>query len=338
MRILVTGATSGLGRNAVEWLLDAGHQVVAVGRNHAIGEQLRAQGAIFHLVDLDYASDSECLSMMQGCDAVWHCAAKSSPWGARAAFITSNVTVTDRLANAAGQMGIPRFVHISSPAIYFDFQHRLAIEEQFHARHFANHYAYSKFLAEACIRQRQQQFPASRFTILRPRGLFGAHDRVIVPRIMQRIRQGQGVLHLPRAGAALLDLTFTLNVVHAMWLATTQPVLPPAATYNISNHQPTALNVMLQQLFADHLGIHIVIKPVSYPLLYGAAYIMESMARLHRHEPPLTRYSVGVVNFDMTLSQTRAAQELQYQPSYSLEQGIALTAQFFKQHKGVLHG
>ncbi len=338
MKIVVTGAASGLGRNATEWLLAKGHQVIATGRDLYQGKVLAQSGAEFRFIDLDFATQAECLSLLEGCDAVWHCAAKSSPWGSESAFMLTNTQVTDRLAAAAGLAGVPRFVHISTPAIYFDFTHRSDIDESFRARRFANHYAKSKFLAEGYIRQRQQQFPRTRFTILRPRGLFGPHDRVILPRVLQQIRQQKGVLRLPRGGDALLDLTFTLNVVEAMWLATVQEILPAGAAYNISNHQPQPLNLMLNQLLGEQLGIDFMIKPVAYPALYSLAAGMETLALFTRKEPMLTRYSVGAVNYDMTLSQTRAVTELKYQPVYSLAEGIALTANAMRKNRGSLNG
>ncbi|MGC6387298.1 NAD-dependent epimerase/dehydratase family protein [Ewingella sp. S1.OA.A_B6] len=338
MKILVTGAASGLGRNATEWLLAKGHQVIATGRDLRQGKELVQRGAEFHFIDLDYATPAEYLSLVKGCEAVWHCAAKSSPWGSESSFMVTNVQVTDRLAYAAGQAGVPRFVHISTPAIYFDFSHHTDIDEDFRVRRFANYYAKSKFIAEGHIQQRQQQFPQTHFTILRPRGLFGPHDRVIVPRVLQQIRQQKGVLRLPRGGDALLDLTFSLNVVEAMWLATIQEALPAGAAYNITNHQPQPLKVMLRQLLGEHLGIDFNIKNVAYPLLYSLAASMEMVARFNQKEPMLTRYSVAAVNFDMTLSQTRASSELKYQPVYSLDEGIALTAKAMQQNKRGFNG
>lgn len=40
MKVLVTGATSGLGRNAVEFLRNKGISVRATGRNEAMGKLL----------------------------------------------------------------------------------------------------------------------------------------------------------------------------------------------------------------------------------------------------------------------------------------------------------
>ena len=47
MKVLVTGATSGLGRNAVEYLRSRGISVRASGRNEAMGKLLEKMGAEF---------------------------------------------------------------------------------------------------------------------------------------------------------------------------------------------------------------------------------------------------------------------------------------------------
>ncbi|KAA9000110.1 NAD(P)-dependent oxidoreductase [Affinibrenneria salicis] len=338
MKIFLTGATSGLGRNAAEWLLQAGHQVHACGRNAAAGAQLSRLGAQFSRLDLRAVSPDDCLRLMADCDAVWHCAALSSPWGRAADFYQHNVAVTERLAEAAGRGAIRRFIHISTPAIYFDYRHHRDIDERYRARRFACHYAHSKYLAEQRIMQLVPRFPQTRYTILRPRGLFGPHDRVIVPRIIAQITRGGGVLRLPRAGETLLDLTFVGNVVQAMALASENDRLASGDAYNITNHQPERLAVMLRRLLAERLGLSYQVKAVPYPALYALAGGMECLARLSGKEPMLTRYSVGAVNFDMTLSRQRAQQELGYRPRFSLEQGIDITGQWLARQGENAHG
>lgn len=107
MKILVTGATSGLGRNAVQYLLQSGESVVATGRNCEVGRSLTNAGAQFVALDLTEATEDDCARLMDGCDAVWHCAAKSSPRGDKTAFWLANVKVTHTLAQAAGRLNIP---------------------------------------------------------------------------------------------------------------------------------------------------------------------------------------------------------------------------------------
>lgn len=108
MKILVTGATSGLGRNAVQSLLQSGVLVVATGRNREVGKSLTNAGAQFVALDLTEATEDDCARLIEGCDAVWHCAAKSSPWGDKTAFWLANVKATHTLAQAAGRLNIPR--------------------------------------------------------------------------------------------------------------------------------------------------------------------------------------------------------------------------------------
>lgn len=329
MNILVTGATSGLGRNAAEWLLDAGHRVRATGRDQHSGNALAALGAEFVPLDLALASPAECAALLDDIDTVWHCAAKSSPWGDYADFYAANVAATDKLASAAGQRGIRRFVHISTPSIYFDFADHFNIDESYRAQHFVNHYAATKYEAEQRIAELVRRHPETSYVILRPRALFGPHDRVILPRLLQQMQRDHGVLRLPGGGQAVLDLTFVLNVVHAMHLASTQP-LASGATYNIGNHQPGRLADILERLLKSEMGLDYRLQAVPYKLLYAVAGAMEIAARCTGREPMLTRYSVGAVNFSMTLDNRRAIAELGYTPRYTMDQGIRQTAAWLK--------
>ncbi|WP_312949448.1 NAD(P)-dependent oxidoreductase [Superficieibacter sp.] len=331
MKILLTGATSGLGRNAAQFLLESGHEVIALGRNLTEGECLKRMGAMFVARDLTLATVDECQRLMTGCAAVWHCAAKSSPWGSPTAFDAANVAVTRTLAQAAGRAGIPRFVHISTPAVYFDFQHHYDLPESYLARRFSSHYARSKYAAEQVIAGAVAQFSATTFVILRPRGLFGPHDNVIVPRLLCQLQRDGGVLRLPRGGEALLDLTFVQNVVDAMMLAT-EAALRSGSLYNITNHQPQRLKEMLDALLRQQLGLRYTLRAVPWPVLSLAARGMELVGHCFQRESPVTRYSAGTVCFDMTLSAQKAIDELGYRPRFSMGEGIELTGKWMREH------
>lgn len=332
MKILVTGATSGLGRNASEYLLQRGVDVVACGRNHQAGEQLSLLGATFIAVELAELTVPETKTLLSGCDAVWHCAALSSPWGKRQDFENINVRATQTLAIAAGEAKISRFIHISTPAIYFNFTHQQNIDESTTNTHFANQYARTKHLAETMIEQCVRQFPTTRYTILRPRGLFGPHDRVLLPRLLAQIKSRKGKLVLPNGGNNHFDLTYVGNVVHSMQLATFKENLPNGAVYNITNQQPQALKQTLNQLFSE-LDFTCEIRSAPYSLLYGIASLLEVIGHLTQKEPLLTRYSLGAAYFTMTLDNQKSQQELGYYPLYSMQQGIHLTAKWLKQQE-----
>ncbi|CCI77908.1 unnamed protein product [Klebsiella pneumoniae subsp. rhinoscleromatis SB3432] len=81
MKVLVTGATSGLGRNAVEYLRNKGISVRATGRNEAMGKLLSKMGAEFIPADLTELVSSQAKVMLAGIDTLWHCSSFTSPWG-----------------------------------------------------------------------------------------------------------------------------------------------------------------------------------------------------------------------------------------------------------------
>lgn len=328
MKILVTGATSGLGRNAVEALLLAGHEVHATGRNPLAGEELTALGARFTALDLVGADIATCRALMEGCDAVWHCAANTCHWGDYQSFYDINVLATENLLQAAGQLGVGRFIYLSSAAIYMDYRHRYNVQENFRAKRFVNHYAASKYAAEEAIRRLIPHFPATRCVILRPCALFGPWNQGILPQMLDELRRGKGILSLPEGGVARLEFTYSLNVVEAMQLATSQPEMASGSLFNVTNQEAQSLAVMLECLLGQQLGIQYYLRATPYRLAYSRAGLHELGSLLRRQRPGTTRHHIAAAAYDLTLSAQQAREGLGYRPRYSLKEGVEQTAQW----------
>ncbi|MGN6653692.1 NAD-dependent epimerase/dehydratase family protein [Trinickia sp.] len=331
MKTLVTGATSGLGANAARYLAAQRQAVRATGRDRRAGQALEAEGIEFVPVDLANAAAKDIDRLLDGIDVVWHCAALSSPWGRYEDFHQANMTATTRLAERAAQRGVRRFVHISTPSLYFDYRHRVDIPETFRPARYVNHYANTKAQAEASLRAIALSYPGTTVAILRPRAIFGPHDRVLLPRILRVLRERDGRLPLPRGGVARFDLTYVENVIHAMQLATTREDLPSGEVFNITNGEPATLRDVLAAIFVP-LGVAYRIVALPYPVLDAAARAMEAYASLSGAEPALTRYSVGTLNYDMTLDIEKARRMLGYQPIVPLSEGIELTVRWIQSH------
>lgn len=323
-KAVVTGATGGLGRNLVKRLLDEGWQVAACGRNAGIGKTLGTEFRAFDLADRE-----QTLNAFSPADAVFHCAALSSPWGRYQDFYRANVAATQNVLAAVRRHGAGRLVHVSTPSIYFDYADRRNVPETFVSRRFANHYAYTKFLAEQEVAA-AADVPS---VIIRPRGIFGEHDTALLPRLL-KIAQ-KGFLPLIRragreAGGAVADVTYVGNVVHALVLAAGADV-PRAMPFNITNGEPQTVAALYRRII-DALHLECSLKTVPYFLIDGLARMLEARAAWSRTaaEPLMTRYSIGTVAFDQTLDITRARTLLGYEPQTSIADGLRQYARSLK--------
>lgn len=309
MKAIVTGATGGLGRNLVADLREKGWQVVAFGRNQMIGQQL---GVEFHAFDLSDITQTE--AYFQQSDVVFHCAALSSPWGRYKDFFRANVQATQNVLDVMERLETPKLVHVSTPSIYFDFQDRINVREDFLPSRFVNHYAQTKYQAE-------QRILASTVpsVILRPRAIFGEYDTVLVPRLEQVAAWGS--LPLVNGGASLVDVCYVGNLVNAMQLAATQN-LPHGSVFNITNQEPLQIR-QLFELILKTLGLSVPLRDISLTRLMIQARVLEWLALLGLfREPPLTLYGAGVISYSQTLDSTRARDVLGYRPTYSILEGL----------------
>lgn len=306
-RVLVTGATGGLGQALVREALARGHTVRASGRS--------AAGLPCEFVPCDLTDrNADLFALAEGCHTVIHAAALSASWGPRAAFERANVAATRRLLDAAGAAECRRFVFVSSPSIFASFADRENIGE--HAAPAdppLNHYARTKLAAERLVLAPRADGMAC--AAIRPRALVGAGDRVILPRLAAMARRPR--LPLPGGGRALVELTDLRDAAWAICEAAERAPALAGKAINISGGQPVAVRDLAAQLAAT-LGHSPRMVDLPLPVARVLARALEAGARLTARaaEPALTRYTLATMAWSQTFDLEPARRLLGYAPRH----------------------
>lgn len=318
MNILVTGATGFLGSHLTIALLTQGHQLTLLGRDFTALQPQLAAGATG--VRADLRDRTAVIAACAGMDWVYHVGALSTAWGKWEDFYQTNVEGTRAVVDGCLQHGVRRLVYVSSPSVIFDGRDHYECDESYpYPQHFSSAYAATKKMGEDLVNAAcQQGLPT---VILRPKAIFGAGDRALLPRLIERARQGR----LPQIGNGhnLVDLTYVENVVHALLLAA-QAEAAVGKTYFITNGEhcplwPTIRTVLTRLHFATKLRR----LPVGAALLI--ARLLELNAQRTGREPLLTRYTVGILARTQTYDIRAAQRDLGYQPLVSVAEGLERT-------------
>ena len=309
MRVLVTGATGFLGGRCLPALKAIGFDPVGTGRQSALAP------AGFDFVQADLADEAG-LEAVSPVEAVVHCAALSSPWGRRADFERANVAATERLLAWSERVGVKRFVHVSTPALYFDFQDQFDLDETARSPRPINLYAETKGRAEELVRRAEFET-----VILRPRAIYGPGDQALLPRLESAIEAGP--LPLLRGGKAVTNLTHVDDVVRAITAALAAPSLPASSVFNIAGEEAVSLRALVEKI-ADRRALNLRWRSLPVPLVMGASGALEAVYRALSlpGEPRVTRYAAGIFAYSLTLNTSAARKQLGWQPEISLDQGF----------------
>ena len=308
-KAIITGATGGLGRNLGEFLRKEGWEVLGFGRNEIVGKELGYPFKTFDLSMLD-----ECLEAFEEADVVFHCAARSSPWGEYELFYKDNVKATKNVLEAMKKYNIPKLVHVSTPSIYFDFSDQRNVKESYLPKEFVNAYAKTKYEAETMVLASDLDT-----SIIRPRGIFGEYDTVLIPRLEKIAKRG--FLPLIKNRDALVDITYVGNVVHAMFLCATKE-LPANSVFNITNDESMPISKLFKMVMKT-VGKEVHYKQVNYKVMMALATLLEFVAKVSKgKEPMITKYGVGLIAHDQILDLTKAKEVLGYEAKYTIEKGL----------------
>lgn len=312
--ILVTGASGFLGGTLCRALAAAGADVVGTGRDRDKLDGLGVRTIAADLAVSDQLPDVGALS------AVVHCAALSSPWGSPAAFEAANVTATRHALHIARAQGAARFVHISTPTVYFQFRDQDDVSETQVLPKPVNAYARTKAIAETLVLKADDIDTI----ILRPRGIYGKGDNALLPRLL-RVAKTRA-LPVFRDGAGATDVTHVDDVVRAIMTALDAPAACLGQIFNVSGGVAVPLPQIITAACA-HVGLTPRWRRLPFRPVLGAVRGLEAVASVlpGRPEPPVTAYGLGILRYRQTLDLSKSAQLLKWVPEVSFEGGLRRT-------------
>lgn len=315
MNIFITGASGFVGGAAAHALIAAGHKVTAMSRSERSDATIAAIGATPVRCNLDDITADQ----IKGCDAVVHCAAHVEAWGPRDAWYKANVLGTQRVIDAARAAGVKRFIHIGTEAAIVHGQDIRNADETYPLSP-DSPYPYCATKAQAEQRVRAANDPGVFETIvLRPRFIWGPGDTTLLPMIEAMAKAGKWTWIAN--GKAMTSTTHVDNLVHAIGLALTKG--RGGEAYFILDDGTVSMKEIISGVAASK-GLTLPDRsiPAWVADFLGAASEAVWRTFALKSDPPLTRHAAMVMARDCTLNDSKARNELDYQPKVSVPEGL----------------
>lgn len=319
MRILVTGATSLIGKRLVERLVERGDEPICLQRHAADLDATQVLG--------DVRDAPTVLVAAKSCDAAVHLAAKVGVVGTWEEFRSVNVDGTAHMLAAAHHHDLRTIVHVSSPSVaHVGEPISGGLAEPAVTGRRGAWYAESKAMAERAALGANSGSMA--VVAIRPHLVWGPGDTQLVGRIVDRARSGR--VALVNGGRALVDTTYIDNAVDALvaTLDRARPGAPCAGNaYVITNGEPRTIRELVEGICT---AFELAPRFPSVPIRLAAPagdLIERFWARTNRtDDPPITRFLAEQLGTAHWFDPRPAAADLGYQPIISIDDGLARLA------------
>jgi nucleoside-diphosphate-sugar epimerase len=323
VRVLITGGNGLLGRHLVPALEERGDSVRVLALPGEDTSWLHERGV--EVLRGDIRAPETLVRPMRGVENVLHLAGMMGAWRPMEDYRAVNVAGTLNVCRAAMAEGIRRLVHVSSWTVYGLAVGRSA-DETFPLAPFADPYPVTKAEGDLLVQRMvaDENLPA---VIIRPDTFFGPGDQLHFGRMADRLARERGVIIGP--GRNALPFVYVTDVARGLLLALDRGT--PGQAYNIASDRP-----LTQQQFLEAIAREIGAGPprihVPYAALYAAAFAGERLATMRRsaHPPLVTRLGVKLFGTENVHAIDKARRELGYEPLTPLEEGIRLSAAWYR--------
>lgn len=310
--ILVTGGQGFVGRHVVARLVHGAHAVRVLTRSP--GRAVIPQG--LQEVEGDLLDPRSLARAVAGVDAVVHLAARLDAED-EGGLMDVNVEGSRRLAAAARDAGVGRFIHCSSAGVYGDGEERRPFREE-DPPNPGTPYERSKLLGEEAVREELRSSGVC-WTVLRPSGVYGP-DRPATAALFRQVAGRRVWAHGPT--------TVVVHPTHADDVAQAVALVLDASglcgeTLNVAGERALSYRELL-----DEIGARVGRRPVHLALPAWTASVAATGSRVARAtglgDPALLgRLSRRLVNRSVDIGRITAA--LGYAP-VPLAQGLDETA------------
>ncbi len=324
MKIALTGGTGFIGGKLAEILSARGYRVRCLVRKTSNVEKLNKLGVELSYGDLsDPGSFDE---LTKGADTVYHLAAMVSDWGEKEEFYKLNVEATEGLLNASKKAGIKRFVYMSTCSVlwksdFWSVHNLVDIDESYpYPSSYNDYYNESKAEAEKLVIKFYQD-TGLETVVIRPSGVWGAGDTVILPRLVKVAKKG--ILLPIGKGDGFVSPCHVENLVEALILAGENKNAPGNIYFINDGRKIEHLDFLSKLLKATGIDWSPKIS-IPYKPAYGLASLFELSARITKSKKPpvLTRFAVAAIAGSRTYRIDKARRDLGYEPAKGLEEGL----------------
>jgi nucleoside-diphosphate-sugar epimerase len=300
MKIIITGATGSLGAALTRYFSQQGNEIFATGKSENPPARL-----------LEYAqylqTDITKPYALPDADVCIHTAALSDDKGKPADLYIANVTGTKNTLEAA--KNCKTFIHISSSSVYLPSDE--IIPEEWAGKQNNRQlspYGYSKLLTEQMLVETTTH---NRCFVLRPRALYGACDKVILPRLLKL--EKNHTIQKPGSLEVKVSMTHYNNLIHAIECCLNSEK-KGINIYNVADENFYLLIDVLRKFTKTLYGTELKEKQVPILLLKTLA-----LFKINGITPLLVR----TFTKDMVLDISKIKNEMNYKPSIDLDSSLA---------------
>jgi nucleoside-diphosphate-sugar epimerase len=299
MKIIITGATGSLGAALTRYFSRKGHEIIATGKSINPPDNLLKHASYIQ-------TDITKPYSLPDADICIHTAALSDDKGKPADLYVANVTGTKNTLEASKNCNT--FLHISSSSVYLPSENIIPEELAGNQNNKQlSPYGYSKLLTEQMLLETTGH---NRCFVLRPRALYGAYDKVILPRLLKL--EKNHTIQKPGSMEVKVSMTHYNNLIHAI-----ECCLESSKTginiYNVADENHYLLIDVLRKFTRTLYGTELKEKKIQVILLKSLALLQIN---------GITPLLVRTFTRDMVLDISKIKRELNYKPTVDLDSSL----------------
>ncbi|XP_022132013.1 3beta-hydroxysteroid-dehydrogenase/decarboxylase [Momordica charantia] len=350
---VVTGGRGFAARHLVEMLIkynmfsvrivDLGSSIEleASEEQGILGEGLRSGRAQY--VSADLRDKAQVLKAFEGVEVVFHMAAPNSSINNYKLHYSVNVEGARNVIDACIKQNVKRLIYTSSASVVFDGIHGLTNADEsfpYPAKH-NDFYSATKSEGEALILKANGSNGLLTCS-LRPSGIFGPGDRLMVPSLVANARAGKSKFIIGN-GNNTYDFTYVENVGHAhvcaeRALASGGIIAEKAAgqAYFITNMEPIKFwefaSLIVGGLGYERPRIKIPVF-VAMPIAHIVDWTYKLFGPYGMPVPQFTPSRIRLLSCCRTFNSSKAKDRIGYTPIVSLQEGIQRTIEAYSHLK-----